>query len=82
MSLVDATIAAIFASGASAGIQQALRGIWWHNECDYFTRKNKHINMTTERLIIRSFELKDADDLLVYLSQPTVNCFADDKIES
>lgn len=36
-------------------------------------------NIQTERLIIRPFSDKDAPDLLAYMSQPSVNCFADRK---
>lgn len=36
----------------------------------------------TERLILRSFRKGDADDVFEYLSEPTVNCFADMKLNS
>ena len=36
----------------------------------------------TERLILRSFTLDDAADVLEYLAAPTVNCFADMKLDS
>ena len=36
----------------------------------------------TARLILRPFEIKDAADLLDYLSKPTVNCFQNDQVTS
>lgn len=36
----------------------------------------------TERLILRPFCKEDAADVLEYLSAPTVNCFADMKLET
>lgn len=39
-------------------------------------------NIQTERLIIRPFSDKDAPDLLAYMSQPSVNCFADERIHT
>ncbi len=36
----------------------------------------------TERLILRPFMLDDAADVLEYLAAPTVNCFADMKLDS
>lgn len=36
----------------------------------------------TARLILRPFELKDAANLLAYLSKPTVNCFQNDQLNS
>ena len=36
----------------------------------------------TERLILRPFTLGDAEDVLEYLAAPTVNCFADMKLDS
>lgn len=40
------------------------------------------IKIETPRLILRSFEEKDAVHLLEYLAEPQVNCFASDKISS
>ena len=34
------------------------------------------MNTETERLILRPFEEKDAGDVLEYLGNPAVNCFA------
>lgn len=34
------------------------------------------MKLLTERLILRPFTIKDANDLLEYLKEPTVNCFA------
>lgn len=39
----------------------------------------KH-RMETERLLIRNFEVKDAEGLLMYLSHPRANCFAEERI--
>ena len=36
----------------------------------------------TERLILRSFEEKDANDLFEYLAKPSVNCFLSMKINN
>ena len=36
----------------------------------------------TERLILRPFTPGDAEDVLEYLAAPTVNCFADMKLDS
>ena len=40
------------------------------------------ITINTPRLTLRSFETRDAADLLAYLSQPIPSCFAGDKITS
>ena len=36
----------------------------------------------TERLILRPFEEKDAEDMFEYLKKPAVNCFACMKLDS
>ncbi|WP_017473178.1 GNAT family N-acetyltransferase [Amphibacillus jilinensis] len=38
--------------------------------------------ITTERLILRNFQEKDAEDLFDYLSKPSVNCFSKEKINT
>lgn len=38
--------------------------------------------LETKRLILRRFELDDANDVLQYLKEPRVNCFMDEKITS
>lgn len=40
------------------------------------------IRIETERLIIRKFQEGDASDLFEYLSNPRVNCFLDEKLNS
>ena len=36
----------------------------------------------TERLLLRPFEVGDAEDVFEYLKKPAVNCFADMKLNS
>ena len=38
------------------------------------------MNIETTRLKLRFFQDKDAEDVLAYLSSPTVNCFVHDRI--
>jgi RimJ/RimL family protein N-acetyltransferase len=40
------------------------------------------MNIKTERLVIRDFEDKDAEGLYQYLSNPPVNCFKKEKVNS
>lgn len=40
------------------------------------------MKIETERLVIRHFEDKDAPGLFDYLSNPRVNCFMDEKLDS
>ncbi|MDD2966960.1 MAG: GNAT family N-acetyltransferase [Desulfovibrionaceae bacterium] len=39
-------------------------------------------SIKTERLYIRNFEIKDAEGLFAYLSQPRVNCFMDEQLRT
>ncbi|WP_038907940.1 GNAT family N-acetyltransferase [Dickeya oryzae] len=40
------------------------------------------MKITTERLVIRPFETKDAAGLWEYLAQPRMNCFMDEKLDT
>lgn len=40
------------------------------------------MNIETDRLVIREFEDKDAEGLYQYLSNPPVNCFKEEQVNS